>query len=192
MRFPVFVLICQLFVSVALAQAQIPKPAQLKAVFAESVSNRERAGRTEPIEKTFTERINEQVLQEIEHAWRASGGGVGKAEIVVFLYRMANGFLMARTLGLTNEQKESTFDWDPAAIAILHTHPNVCDPKPSKADKQVADRLGVPIFTLTSRGMYVYDPSTRSIEVLQKGLDWLEASSWSIKLSASGTANSSH
>jgi len=82
-------------------------------------------------------------------------------------------------MGSTNEYKRFTFAWHPAAVAIVHTHPNSADPKPCSEDLAVADKHGVPVFTITSRGMYVYDPGTRKISKVMQGLDWLDQSSWS-------------
>jgi hypothetical protein len=52
------------------------------------------------------------------------------------------------------------------------------DPKPNGQDLQLADKFGVPVFTLTQRGMYVYDPATKKVTRIQEGLDWLESSKW--------------
>ena len=75
-------------------------------------------------------------------------------------------------------QKRFTFGWTDDIIAVVHTHPNGYDPKPTGKDLLLADRFRIPIFTLTQRGMYVYDPETRKISVVQDGLDWLAASKW--------------
>jgi hypothetical protein len=42
----------------------------------------------------------------------------------------------------------------------------------------LADRFGVPIFTITHLGMYVYDPDTRKISKVKDRLDWLESAKW--------------
>ncbi len=81
-------------------------------------------------------------------------------------------------MGATNENRQFTFSWHPATIAIVHTHPNASDPKPQDEDIAVADRHHVPIFTITSRGMYVYDPGTRKLSKVMSNLDWLEVSNW--------------
>ena len=43
---------------------------------------------------------------------------------------------------------------------------------------KVADKYNVLMFTLTVRGMYVYDPGTKKTSVVMYGLDWLDASKW--------------
>src|SRR5262245_24392153 len=86
---------------------------------------------------------------------------------------MWNGRYTAKPQGYTNQYKCCTFKWNPSAIAIVHTHPNCCDPRPGEGDKLVADKYGVPNFTITSTGMYEYDPATRRTNKVLDGLDWM-------------------
>jgi hypothetical protein len=123
-------------------------------------------------------RIDERIVEEMERAWRTVGGGIDNKEAVLLLFRMDDGSIQARPGGLTNEQKAFTFKWSPSAIAILHTHPTSVGPQPSRPDRQLADKLSVPIFTLTVRGMYLYDPHTKKVTQIKRGLDWLELSKW--------------
>jgi hypothetical protein len=74
--------------------------------------------------------------------------------------------------------RSSAFGWTSNIIAVVHTHPNGVDPKPAGHDLQLADRFGVPVFTITQRGMYVYDPVTRRTSMVQDGLTWLDSSRW--------------
>src|SRR5262249_52050727 len=85
--------------------------------------------------------------------------------------------------GFTGEIRRFTFKWNSAAIAIVHTHRNYDDPEPSQTDKEVANKLRVPIFTVTKRGMYAYDPESRDVIKVQDGLDWRDPSKWSTDLS---------
>jgi hypothetical protein len=91
---------------------------------------------------------------------------------------MEDGSYRGKTLGSTGEYQKITFRWTPAAVAIVHTHPNAHDPRPSEQDQQVAKRYDVPIFTITIRGMYVYDPATRITGKVLDGLDWLDLHKW--------------
>ncbi|MFY9608245.1 MAG: hypothetical protein WAU45_06455 [Blastocatellia bacterium] len=111
-------------------------------------------------------------------AWSRAGGGLDSTEGVVLILRMAHGGYSARSLGFSNEYKAFTFPWHPATVAIIHTHPNKSSARPEGEDLNVADRYGVPIFTITNRGMYVYDPATRRTSKVKDGLDWLDASKW--------------
>jgi hypothetical protein len=116
------------------------------------------------------------VVAAFAKAWTRSGNGTTGIEGVVLVLRMANGAFIGKDMGATNEQKKFTFRWHPATIAIVHTHPNSSDPKPQDDDLGVADKYQVPIFTITSRGMYVYDPLTKKVSRVVQNLDWLHAS----------------
>lgn len=124
-------------------------------------------------------KFDKQVVEAFGQAWRRSGNGSLPLEGVVLILRMADGGYSGRELGSTNEHKQFTFRWHPATIAIVHTHPNTSDPKPQDEDIAVANKRNVPIFTITSRGMYVYDPGPRKLSKLMSDLDWLEVSNWS-------------
>ena len=115
-------------------------------------------------------------------AWRRAGAGTDSTEGVVLILRMRNGGYSARSMGFSNEYKQFTFPWHPATIAIIHTHPNESGARPAGEDLNVADRYGVPIFTITNRGMYVYDPATRRTSKVKDGLDWLDASKWPVRI----------
>jgi len=127
--------------------------------------------------------MNPQVIKEFDKAWRAGGLGVANTEWAILLFRKADGSLVAESQGFTGEIRRFTFKWNSAAIAIVHTHRNYDDPEPSQADEEVANKLGVPIFTITKRGMYAYGPESREVIKMQDGLDWLDPSKWSTDLS---------
>jgi hypothetical protein len=122
--------------------------------------------------------IDQRLIKEFDKAWRASGGGTNGREGVVLIFRMADGSYTGRSQGFTNEYRKSTFKWNPAALAIVHTHPNSIDPRPAEQDKRVADKYGVPNFTITISGMYVYDPATKKTSKVLNGLDWLDLSTY--------------
>ena len=94
------------------------------------------------------------------------------------VYSSPDGSILARSQGKSAEQKHFTFGWTSNIIAVVHTHPNGVDPKPAGDDLRLADRFGVPVFTITQRGMYVYDPDTRKTTMVQHGLDWLQSAKW--------------
>jgi hypothetical protein len=52
------------------------------------------------------------------------------------------------------------------AVAIVHTHPSMVDPKPSEQDIETARRLGVPVYTVSRSGIWkaVPDGSVVSVE----------------------------
>ncbi|SRR6266404_4635531 len=122
--------------------------------------------------------IDRRVIKEFDKAWRASGDGTNDREGVVLIFRMEDGSYTGRPQGFTNEYKKFTFKWNSAVLAIVHTHPNSCDPRPSPQDERVAEKYDVPIFTITISGMYVYDPATKKTSKVLNGLDWLNLSTY--------------
>jgi hypothetical protein len=120
-------------------------------------------------------RIDEDVVKEFRKAWRCSVGGTSRREGAVLIFRRIDGSYMARSQGCSNQSGEFTFTWHSNAIAIVHTHPNDDDARPAPQDEQVADRYRVPVFTITSRGMFMYDPAAGKTSKVMERLDWLEA-----------------
>jgi hypothetical protein len=127
---------------------------------------------------TIVSRINEAVVTEFRKAWRISGGGSGEIEGAVLLYQTADGAISARSLGQTNQRRRFTIVCDRDVIAIVHTHPNRSSAQPEGGDLEIADHLRIPVFTITNRGMYVYDPGSRKISRVQDGLNWLDSTKW--------------
>ena len=172
-------LICMIGVNCSLAQAQ---SAQASSKYEPEAPEKVMRGDTADISESITEnilaRIDGRVVQEMERAWRLVGAGADAKEGVLLLFRMLDGSIQARPAGVTNEHKSFTIQWHPSAIAILHTHPNSVNPRPSGPDRRLAENLRVPIFTLTIRGMFVYDPRTKTMSQIQNGLDWLDLSKW--------------
>ena len=123
-------------------------------------------------------RMDEGVIRAFEQAWVISGCGSNSREGVVLIFLMEDGSYRGKSLGFRNEYKEFRFTWNPGAVAVVHTHPNNCDPSPSEQDKRVAEKYDVPMFTITVSGMYVYDPATTVTSRVLQRLDWLKPSKW--------------
>jgi hypothetical protein len=126
-----------------------------------------------PANKALIE-ADKRLIKEFDHAWRLSGGGFTGRESVVLIFRMGDGTFIGKSQGYSNEFKKFTFKLRRNAVAIVHTHPSCCDPKPSREDCHVADNYHVPILTITVNGMYVYDPATKTTSKVLDGMDWLE------------------
>lgn len=124
-------------------------------------------------------RINLSVIKEFETAWRYSKSGMSDVEGLVLIFRKLDGSYFGVQGAFTNEYKKVSFKWPPNAIAIVHTHPNDVNPEPNRNDCEVADHLGVPMFTLALRGMFMYDPRTKKITRVQEGINWLDPAKWS-------------
>jgi len=120
--------------------------------------------------------LDEDVRAEFEKAWQVAGSGCKPVEGVVLLFRNKDGSIMARSQGWTNERLRFTFKWSPTIIAVVHTHPNTSNPQPEGKDLELADRFRIPIFTITNRGMFAYDPTTRKTTKVAVGLTCMETS----------------
>jgi len=115
---------------------------------------------------------DKRLTKEFDRAWRLSAYGTNGREGVVLIFRMGDGSFLGKSQGFTNQYKRFTFTLASNSIAIVHTHPSGCDPRPSPEDRQVADDYNVPIFTITLKGMYVYDPATRKTSKVFDGMEW--------------------
>jgi hypothetical protein len=126
---------------------------------------------------TRAESIN-RIANQFLRAWYSSAAGTNGREGVVLIFRKPDGSYTGELQPFTNEYVRATFAWNPAAVAIAHTHPNSSDPEPSRHDKKLADKFGVPIFTITQTGLYEYEPATKKTTKVMNGLDWANASNY--------------
>jgi proteasome lid subunit RPN8/RPN11 len=123
-------------------------------------------------------RIKGEVVKEFKKAWSCSGNGYESIEGAVLLFRVSKEAYQARFLGCSQDDNKFSFKWNPSAIAIVHTHPNSQEARPSEPDIRIAERFNVPIFTLTNRGMFMYHPATKKISKVMERLNWLNPSNW--------------
>ena len=126
-------------------------------------------------------RIDRNIIKEFARAWEQVALGMKLTEAVVIILRTSDGSYKAINKGSPNQAYEFSFAWDPNTIAVVHTHPNNRDPKPQDGDIVLADRFGVPVLTITSKGMYMYDPTTKQITRVHKCLDWVDESKWHLQ-----------
>ena len=126
-------------------------------------------------------RIDKHVVKEFEKAWSVSSAGTSNQEGVVLIFRLLDGSYRAQSQGNTNQHKKFTFKFAPNAVAIVHTHPYSIDPRPSPEDAEVSDKLGVPVYTITNRGMFMYSPKTKKITKVMDGMDWIDHTKWRYK-----------
>ena len=123
-------------------------------------------------------KIDEEVTKEFKRAWQSASCGAANVEALVLIFKNADGSYRAQALAPKNEYNQFTFTWSAGVIAIIHTHPTNCAPRPTANDMRIADKYRVPMFTITRDGMYLYDPNTRKVTKVQNNLDWLNASKW--------------
>ena len=125
-------------------------------------------------------KFDHSVVEQFEKSWNSVQHGNSPIESVVLIVRTLTGY-QARSQKLTHEYKKCTFPWHPATIAVIHTHPNNSPSVPQPDDMEIADKYHVPMFTLTDRGMFVYDPSTRKTRKVMDGIDWLDPRKWDLR-----------
>ena len=91
--------------------------------------------------------------------WKAGGFGGDRSERAAWVVRAPAGvawrdwpwdrrYLESRWLGPTPGE----------AVAIVHTHPAVVDPRPSVTDRATATRLGIAVYTVSRRGIWKVEP----------------------------------
>jgi hypothetical protein len=121
------------------------------------------------------------LIGEFQMSWKSVHNGKSSWESVILILRTVNGF-QARRLKMTFEHRKATFPWHPAIVAVIHTHPNDCPAKPQPDDIALAHRHKIFMFTLTDRGMFVYNPATRQTTKVVDGLQWLNPKAWEQRL----------
>ncbi|MDQ3280948.1 MAG: IPT/TIG domain-containing protein [Acidobacteriota bacterium] len=63
--------------------------------------------------------------------------------------------------------------WPNNVVAVAHTHPDKADPKPSSGDIANSNRINLPFYTVTKKGIYKYDPATQQPPTREEGPDWI-------------------
>lgn len=89
-----------------------------------------------------------------------------------------DGAYRAEVVFELHEFLQVRFEVVPGTVAIMHTHPNSFGAMPSPQDRKNADLLQIPTFTMTNRGLWVYDPRTRKTSPLLPMLSWLDPNCW--------------
>ncbi len=131
----------------------------------------------------------------MERAWGRTGNGTAGTEARFVLNGTASNYTIVDTKsGNTQgyEQMTVNLPGNPggATFALFHVHPNNSSPWPStpgnnklgnnKGDTGEADRINVPFYVISSRGLSVYDPAmknskTKGMTMLRQNLDWTKA-----------------
>jgi hypothetical protein len=120
---------------------------------------------------------NASVIAAMNSAWMGAGDGLSNTERA-FVLTSGNGSGCSTIvpIGNTNEQSSINFKLPANTCAIYHTHPNSKSPVPSAGDQAVANKYNIPVYTITSSGLYEYQPNSDTIT--QYGTNqngWLQA-----------------
>jgi hypothetical protein len=106
-------------------------------------------------ERDFEAGLREEAFR----LWRAGGYGGDRSERAAWVVRAAAGVAW-RDWPWDRRYLESRWLGPPpaGAVAIVHTHPAVVDPRPSETDCATANRLGVAVYTVSRSGIWKAEP----------------------------------
>jgi predicted transcriptional regulator YdeE len=97
------------------------------------------------------------VWKAITRAFELSGSGTMNVEVGFGVIQNNDGGF--ETTAVTRGESGMWRATLPAStVAIFHTHRNAVSPRPSEQDTQEADRLQRPIYVISNRGLWVYEP----------------------------------
>ena len=124
----------------------------------------------------------QNIINAMRQAWMRAGNGARNTEAGFITYRGRDGQIGTVNLPNTNQDRRislrlsDVLPQGATLIAIFHTHPNSSSATPSTGDPPsnvaTANRLRVPIYVISNRGLNVYDPATRQTTELRANLDW--------------------
>ena len=133
---------------------------------------------TYPAEGFDLTSVDPAIVERLREAWRLAERGQSNREVAVLVSREPGGDYSAEIRRDAGGFQTVTYTVHPGVVAIFHTHPNRTPPLPSTQDRRNADLLGIPSFTLTSRGLWRYDPATREASLVMPHLSWLKPDNW--------------
>jgi len=121
------------------------------------------------------------VIEAMNTAFRYASLGHSHFEYAFFVKRLPAGTWVTTEVKGSHSFNGVAVEWDPAAVAFGHMHPNHTDGRPSENDMQKADgRMpATPFFVFGSGGLWEYDPAKRRSREnprrLRQDLQWRRA-----------------
>ena len=100
---------------------------------------------------------NAPVRSALDHLFARAQYGLAPYERAAWIVRGRGGDVALRDWGFSGAVDRAAWR-GPApkgALAIVHTHSDRADPRPSSGDAALARRLGLPVYTLSRRGVWV-------------------------------------
>jgi hypothetical protein len=117
---------------------------------------------------------NCQIMTQFYEIWNESNFGrePNREERAVWIKQNDDGKYEFVKWGMAIERQEITWHGviPEKIVAIAHTHPQKVDPRPSKEDGLVAERLKVPVYTISRKG--IWKVTTQKTIVQEAGLKW--------------------
>ncbi|MCI0446112.1 hypothetical protein L0244_23030 [bacterium] len=114
-----------------------------------------------------------KTLTRFYEIWKESlyGREPNRVERAAWIKQNGKGYEFVKWEMTTERQ---TISWRGAlpekVIAVVHTHPQKVDPKPSKEDGLVARRLNIPVYTISRKGIWKITPDRKVIQ--EAGVQW--------------------
>ena len=100
---------------------------------------------------------NSDIKDHMNKIWEAHKNGQGSSEGSFVIHgRKPDGSPVLRDIPDSEDYHKERFSIMPGDKAIIHTHPDLTDPKPSEADREIADKNGLDMYTLSNGGLYLY------------------------------------
>ncbi|MEO8053624.1 MAG: hypothetical protein ABI768_00620 [Acidobacteriota bacterium] len=103
--------------------------------------------------------LEAELRDEAFRLWEAGGFGADRTERAAWVLRAPSG--VAWRVWPWDRRYEQTRWLGPTpagAFAIVHTHPAVVDPRPSPADREIAARLRIAVYTVSRSGIWRTGP----------------------------------
>jgi len=114
-----------------------------------------------------------RVVRAMQSVWMESSYGALNVEAAFRLDGSPSRYRIVAAPPTNAAQQQTVPIIAGATFAVCHVHPTRTRPEPSQADRSIADRFHLKIYTIHVRGLYEYDPVTRRTTRLRGGVDWM-------------------
>jgi hypothetical protein len=115
----------------------------------------------------------EIVRKSMLKSWAMTKGGMLESEhgFTVIKEGSAYGVLFSQN---SNHFRRVSISVPIGSIAVFHVHPNSVPPEPSPNDMKQAKKIGIPVCTITSQGVYCYFPNSQKTIKMQDFSKWTQ------------------
>jgi RHS repeat-associated protein len=114
---------------------------------------------------------NQDVINAMKKSWSQTSNGTSGLEAGFRLDGTSDSYTIVESPS-SNTQMKQSMEISPTTFDLFHVHPNKADPNPSPNDINIANKFGIDVFTMSSNGLFEYDPKTKTTVKLRNGLDW--------------------
>jgi hypothetical protein len=116
---------------------------------------------------------NPEFQKTSQEIWKLQGYGQRETESAFIVHGVRpDKSLIVRRVEDSMQRHHDSFPVMIGDTAVVHTHPNSVDWKPSDDDKRVANEKGIDMYVLSQKGLTLYKPHTKE-PVLIAGPEYL-------------------